>query len=203
MKNSKVVRLAQYAVLVAIMLLMGFTPLGYIRVGPIEISTMMLPVAIAAIVMGPLAGTLLGFVFGLTSFAQCFMGSAFGAMLVGINPFFTLILCIVPRTLMGFLVGIIFKALYRIDKTKLASFAVASICSALLNTVLFVFTLIVLFYSNDTFVKTMTEWGFDMSAIIPFFAAFIGLNGIVEAIFSLVAGTAITKPLHKAFAEKQ
>ena len=59
------------AMLMAILLIMSFTPLGYLNVGPLAISFNMIPVAIGAITLGPLGGLILGAVFGLTSFLQC------------------------------------------------------------------------------------------------------------------------------------
>lgn len=57
--------------MVAILLLMAYTPLGYLNIGPLAISFNMIPVAISAITMGPVGGAVAGAVFGLTSFGQC------------------------------------------------------------------------------------------------------------------------------------
>lgn len=73
--------------MIAIILLMSFTPLGYLRTAGLEVSLITIPVAIGAMIIGPKAGLLLGTVFGLTSFYQCFGMSPFGAALLGINPF--------------------------------------------------------------------------------------------------------------------
>ena len=45
--------MVQMAILVAIMLIFAYTPLGYLKAGPIEITFMVLPVAIGAIILGP------------------------------------------------------------------------------------------------------------------------------------------------------
>ncbi len=136
--TQKTRRLVQMAILIAIMLVLAFTPLGYLKVGAIEITFMTIPVVIGAILLGPAAGAFLGGVFGLTSFIQCFGMSAFGAALLGINPFLTFLVCMVPRILMGYLAGVIFRVIYRHDKTKILSFAASSLSGALLNTILFV-----------------------------------------------------------------
>ena len=81
--------MVQLAVLIAIMLILAFTPLGYLRIGPLAISLMTIPVVIGAMILGPAGGAVLGLVFGLTSFYQCFAGDPFGAALVAMNPFFT------------------------------------------------------------------------------------------------------------------
>ncbi len=188
--TQKTRRLVQMAILIAIMLVLAFTPLGYLKVGAIEITFMTIPVVIGAILLGPAAGAFLGGVFGLTSFIQCFGMSAFGAALLGINPFLTFLVCMVPRILMGYLAGVIFRVIYRHDKTKILSFAASSLSGALLNTILFVGMLMLSFGSSE-YMMTM-RGGLDLLA---FLAAFVGVNGLVEAIVAFVLGTAISKAL--------
>ena len=55
----------------ALLLLMAYTPLGYLNIGPLAITFNVIPVAISAIVLGPAGGAIAGGVFGLTSFLQC------------------------------------------------------------------------------------------------------------------------------------
>lgn len=74
--------MVQMAILVAIMLIFAYTPLGYLKAGPIEITFMVLPVAIGAIILGPAVGAILGGIFGVTSFIQCFGASGFGVLLL-------------------------------------------------------------------------------------------------------------------------
>lgn len=47
--SSRTQQMVQLAILVAIMLIFAYTPLGYLKVGAIEITFMVLPVAIGAI----------------------------------------------------------------------------------------------------------------------------------------------------------
>ena len=135
---------------------------------------------------------MLGGVFGLTSFIQCFGMSVLGATLLQANWFFTLVLCMVPRILMGWLSALIFKALYRVDKTRLLSFAAASLSGALLNTVFFVGGIGVLFY--DTALNMAGEG----VSVLQFLIGMITVNSVIEMGVCLVVGTAITKALYKA-----
>ena len=48
--------MVQLAVLIAIMLILAFTPLGYLRIGPLAISLMTIPVVIGAMILGPAGG---------------------------------------------------------------------------------------------------------------------------------------------------
>ncbi len=192
MKNYNVsprtVKMVLLAILTAIMLILAFPPL---KVGVIEMSFMMVPVAVGAIVLGPLAGLILGGVFGATSFIQALTAtSEFGAKLVAINPFYTFILTMVPRILMGWLTGLIFQALHRIDRTRFISYGAASLSAALLNTIFFMSFLILLFGNTD-YIKSFQG---DMK-LIPFIIAFVGINGLVEAVATMIIGGAVSRAL--------
>ena len=110
-KKQRTLRLVELALLVAIEILMSFTPLGYLKTPVIEITFMMIPVAIAAMMIGPVESLVVGTVFGITSFVQCFGMSAFGTAMMAVNPFGTAVICFVPRILTGLLTGLIFYAL--------------------------------------------------------------------------------------------
>ena len=71
-RSSRTVKLVEMALLVAIILILAFTPLGYIKTLGLEITLIVVPVTIGAIILGPLGGAVLGAVFGITSFIQCF-----------------------------------------------------------------------------------------------------------------------------------
>lgn len=111
MKNlSRTMQLTILGLMTGVLLLMAYTPLGYLNIGPLAITFNMIPVAICAITLGPVGGAIAGGVFGLTSFLQCIgVGgtSAMGAVLFGINPFLTFIQRFVPRLLDGLLIGFI------------------------------------------------------------------------------------------------
>lgn len=188
-QSKKTLQLVQMAVLTAIIILMAFTPLGYLKIGVVSITFLMIPVAIGAILLGPVAGAILGGVFGATSFAQCFGMEPFGTTLMSINPFYTFILCFIPRILMGFLVGLIFKALMKLPEQRIFPYIVASASGAILNTILFVGALVLLFGNNAT-VREM--FGGAAWVIIT---TLITANALIEIAVSLVIGTAVTKAL--------
>jgi uncharacterized membrane protein len=188
--KGKILKLTQMAVLTAVIILMSFTPLGYLKIGAVEFSLLTIPVVIGAMTCGPLSGAVLGGVFGLTSFIQCFGMSPFGSALFGINPVYTFILCMVPRILVGWLAGLIFKALYRPDGKKVLPFAAASLSGALLNTTLFMIFLIILFGNSDYIMGIRGDLN-----VLKFAVALVGFNGLIEAGVCLVAGTLIAKAL--------
>lgn len=105
--------------MIAILLLMAYTPLGYLNIGPLAITFNIIPVAISAITMGPVGGAIAGAVFGLTSFGQCIgIGgtSLMGVTLFGINPFLAFVQRFIPRLVDGLLLGYIFQGVRRKSK---------------------------------------------------------------------------------------
>lgn len=126
MKNRTNVRwLTQLALLVAILLVLNYTPLGYLQIGPLSASLLTVPVAIGAMTMNPMAGAILGGVFGATSFIQAVEGkSAMGAALFQVSPAGTFVVCFVARVLMGLCTALIFNALRKAmpKNEKLACF---------------------------------------------------------------------------------
>jgi len=60
--------LTQLAILVAIEVVMKLIGLGSVPVGPLYMSFLTVPIAIGAIVIGPMASMLLGGIFGFVSF---------------------------------------------------------------------------------------------------------------------------------------
>lgn len=192
MKNSeKTKRLVLASLIMAIIAVMGFTPLGYVKLGVIEVTFLMIPVVIGAATLGMGWGTFFGAVFGVTSFFQCFGYSAFGTALFAINPVATFILCLVPRILMGFLSGLIFKAVSKIDKTKIASFITASVSGALLNTAFFTVAFLMFFRNADL----TAAFGINLAdmSVINVIGILVTFNAILEIVICGVIGTALSK----------
>ena len=193
MKQSKLSTkyLVELALLVAVILLMAFTPIGYIKTLGLEITLIVIPVAVGAVTLGPTGGAILGGVFGVTSFIQCFGMSTFGTILLGVNPFFTFLVCVPTRILEGWLTGLIYQGLRKSSLKSEVSVTLANLCCPLLNTALFMGTLVVLFAG------TMREQ-FGMTKVIPFIVTFVGINGVVEAIVCFLVGTGVSISLKKA-----
>lgn len=188
MKNKHLLAMVKLAMLVALLMIFCFTPIGFLKIGIVEITFNMIPVVIGAIVIGPAAGAFLGALFGAASFWQCFGQSTFGTLLFGANPFFTVLICFVPRILAGLLPGLIFRAMTK-KKDNIAAYFVSAAVGSLTNTVLFVGGFCLLF--KDTMLGMASDNGLSPLAFIA--TAFL-LNAAVE----LVANTAIVAAVSKA-----
>ena len=195
-KMSKLVKFTQLAVLAAIVVVMSFTPLGYLKIGPLSIALVIIPVVTGAIVLGPGAGAFMGLVFGVTSFAQCFGIDAFGTTLMSISPFFTFVMCIPTRVLAGYLCGLIFKGLSSALKGKKSaeiSYPVSAVAGPVFNTLFFMSSLILLFGKTDFIQELMASTG--SANFVGFFVALVGVNGLVEIASCLVVASAVSKAL--------
>lgn len=195
--NQKLNYMVKIAILIALILLLEATGLGLLKFGVVEITTFVIPVAIGAIILGPTAGGILGLAFGLISLWECVTGkSAFGVALFDINPFYTVFMCIVPRFLCGWLAGFIYRALKKIDKTKFVRHAGAALSCALLNTIFFLVTLMLLFGSTD-FIQGIWESMAPGKSVILFLAALVGVNGVIEAASCGIVGAAVARALDR------
>ena len=119
MKNNDLRTLTRLALLVAIELVMKAIGLGSVPMGPLYMSFLTLPIAVGAITMGPVAGAVLGGVFGAVSFYDAITGaSAMTGALFQVSPVNTFILCVGMRVLMGVCVGLIFNGLSKLVSVK-------------------------------------------------------------------------------------
>jgi uncharacterized membrane protein len=188
--------------LTALVMLFSFTPIGSIPVGPLVITLNIIPVAIAAIALGPVGGLVMGSMFGLLSFLQCFgigVLSGMGATLVGINPFLAFVQRFVPRALDGWLVGLIYQFCAKKFGGSAASF-VTGFCSAFLNTLFFMSALILCFGKTEYVQGLISGKGqeYTFGGVIVFICLFVGLNAVVEMITSTVVSGAVGTALHRA-----
>ena len=197
-RNTNVKTLTQLSVLVAIELVLAYTPLGYLRVNPaLTISFLMIPVTVGAMLLGPAAGAVLGGVFGLTSFGTCFGADPFGAALLSISPFFTFLTCVPTRILAGWLVGVIFKALNKPQAAAKApanlALGVSALTGPVLNTLLFTGCLVLCFYRTDFIQGFVATLG--AANPLSFMVLFVGLNGLVEAAAGFVVNSLLGRAL--------
>ena len=70
MRNNKTAELVLTALFAAIIIIMAFTPLGYIPLVVINATIIHIPVILGSLFCGPKKGGFLGFIFGLTSFIK-------------------------------------------------------------------------------------------------------------------------------------
>lgn len=170
----------QIAMLICIQFVMKAIGLGSVPVGPLYMSFLTLPIAVGAMIIGPEAGAILGGVFGLVSFKDALTGgSVMTSTLFAVSPFHTFVLCVVTRVLMGYLAGVVFKALAKLDKRGSWSYFVGAIATPVLNTVFFMGYLVLAFYHTEYVQGHVARLG--AKNPLMFIALFVGVQALVEA----------------------
>ncbi|MBP3410941.1 MAG: ECF transporter S component [Clostridia bacterium] len=108
------------ALFIALILLLGLTPVGMIPLGFINISLLGVPVVIGTLFLGLKTGLTLGFCFGAVSALSAFgiygTPSALAGALVAANPFLAALMCFVPRLLIPVFTHLVFKLLSRRER---------------------------------------------------------------------------------------
>ena len=150
MKKLSTKQLVTLGLLASIVLIMSTTPLGTLPIGPLSITLNMVPIAIAAVAVGPVGGCIIGAVFGMFSFLQAIgigVPSGLGMLTFSISPFLNFVQRVVSRALTGYLLGLIFKGVKKVSNS-VVGFFVTGFCAAILNFVFFMGLLVLCFGSN-------------------------------------------------------
>ena len=189
-KKVNTIRLTFLAMFAAILCVMSFTPIGYLKVGAVSITFLTLPVVLGACMLGTGAGAILGLIFGITSFIQCFGLDAFGTLLLSVNPFLTFIMCVFPRVMIGVFASLVYKAVPKKDTiSEIASYTAASFVGSATNTVLFVGLLVGFFFGSDPVSQNL---GSDISTVI---LALVTVNALIELGVNIILTVAVMKAL--------
>ncbi len=205
MSNKKTFDMIITALFTAIIIMMAFVPyLGYINLVVIKATLIHVPVIIGSILLGPKKGAFLGFVFGCTSlinntFNPSLLSFAFSPFYsvgeVGGN-FWSIVICFVPRILVGVVPYFVYKGIRKLLKEKKGSDWVAipfaSAAGALTNTLL-VMNLIYFCFSDEFASAKQIA----LDAVYGVILTIIATNGIPEAIVAVVLATAVCKALIK------
>jgi uncharacterized membrane protein len=195
-KRINVKKLVETAVLIAIVLVMGNTILGTIQTPLLSVSLVTIPVAVAAIVVGPIGGLCCGMAFGINSFIRAVMGlGGMTTVLFGINPVGMFVTAVIMRCLVGYLVGIIFRALKEKAHLSKISYYIGALCAPLLNTLLFMTSLCLFFYNTD-YIQEIAN-GKGATNPILFVIILVGIQGVIEAITGTIIGGSVALVLDK------
>lgn len=194
MKKSHIHTLVTMSLLTALMLIFGFTSLGYIRLGIAEITLMCLPVIIGTLTMGLIPGLVLALLFALTSLYQLLTAPAglFGFLYALRGLGLLLPVIFIPRLLIAVITHLLNQAL---AKAKPAlRYGVAALCGSLTNTV-FVLGMTALFFYKDlaSFFSAASN-----ATVLGGIGLITFTNGLPEAIAAMLVCVPVLLALKKA-----
>lgn len=186
MKNQKVGRMVQLAILLAIVVFLQCF-LGSIVVGTTSFSVVLVPIVIGAILLGPGAGAFLGFAFGLVVLIRGITGQdAFTSMLFQAQPLFTVLICIGKGMAAGWIAGLVYMLFARFS--SLWGAVAAAAAAPIVNTGLFILGGLTLV--KGTLEANLAVLGAD-NVLIFLVIGCAGINFLVEFGVNMVLSPAI------------
>lgn len=195
MKKLSTKQLVTLGLLAAIVLVMSTTPLGTLPIGPLSITLNMIPIAIAAIAVGPVGGCIIGAVFGMFSFLQAIgigVPSGMGMLTFSISPFLTFVQRVVSRALVGFLLGLIYQGTRKLINS-VVGFFVTGFFAAILNFIFFMGLLVLCFGSNADIANYWAG-----KTVMAYLIATFMSNTILEILVTTILTGLVSLGLYKA-----
>ncbi len=188
------------ALFVALQLVLQLTGIGLIPLPFIKATTLHIPVIIGAVVLGPLAGGILGGVFGLCSVwtntvAPSALSFAFSPVLAaetsgGTGALKAVWIAFGCRVMIGVVAGWLWIALKKLKVNDLIALPIVGVAGAMTNTVLVMGSIYVLLRPEYAALKNVA-----MEAVLGLIMGVVGTSGVAEAIAAAILVTAIGKAL--------
>lgn len=201
MKNKKLQVWVRLALLVAIEVAMRLLGLGKVPVGPLNMSFLTLPIAVGAVCMGPVAGMVLGMVFGLFSLYDAVSGvGGMTAAFFAVSPVHTVVLTVGMRMLMGLCCGLVYQGVRKLDRKGIVSYFVGAISAPLLNTLFFMGYIVLVFYNTQTVQDLVAAKG--ATNPLMFVVLLVGIQGLAEAVVCGILGGIVSKSVDKFLKSK-
>lgn len=188
--KMKAKTLTTLALMIALTVILGLTPLGYIPIGAIEITLMCIPVVVGTLVLGLKPGLILGLAFGVTSLIKAL--TAPPALLVPLldQPLVLYTSVFLPRLLIPLTTWLVYQACQKLKPAL--SIGISAAVGSLTNTVFFLGLIILL--GAD---KVAEGFGMTVGAVIGTLATVGATNGLPEAAVAVIVTIPVVKALQR------
>ncbi|SHK31939.1 ECF transporter S component [Hespellia stercorisuis] len=186
------------ALMAAIIVVLANTPLGMIQLPIIKATTVHIPVIIGAILFGPMAGAVLGGVFGICSLVSNTMAPTL--LSFAFSPFMSTTgfagvakavwISVGCRILIGVAAGWLWILLQKLKLNQLIALPITGFVGSMVNTVTVMGSIYFLFaqqYAQAKEVAVSAVWGLIMATVTA--------SGIPEAVAAAILVTALGKIL--------
>ena len=197
MNRKDILYMTQMALLSALVVVLQLVG-TFIKIGPLPMSLVLVPIVMGACLLGVRAGGVLGFLFGIVTAVMGIVGAdGFSAILFQARPFWFVVLCLAKATAAGLGAGLIYQFLEKPlgAKSKTAQTVIASVAAPILNTGVFVLGMLVFYFNVLTdlpsiFPKAFSQFGGEMEVL---FLGLAGVNFLGEFVVSLLLAPAIVR----------
>lgn len=194
--NKKVFKMSFLALMGAILLILMFTPLGYIPVGVLRITTMHIPVILTVCILGVKEGMMMGCLFGISSVVINTINPTITSFVF--SPFievggihgngYSLLIALVPRILIGLVAGFIYKKY----QNKLG-LSFATFLATLTNTILVLGGIYILFGTSYA-----SSRGIAYELLKNVMLTTVFTNGLLEALVAIVVCNIVVPKLKRS-----
>lgn len=194
--NKKVFKMSFLALMGAILLILMFTPLGYIPVGVLRITTMHIPVILTACILGVKEGMMMGCLFGISSVVINTINPTITSFVF--SPFievggihgngYSLLIALLPRILIGLVAGFIYKKY----QNKLG-LSFAAFLATLTNTILVLGGIYILFGTSYA-----SSRGIAYELLKNVMLTTVFTNGLLEALVAIVVCNIVVPKLKRS-----
>lgn len=186
-RNKNVFRMTIIAMFVAILIIQTFVPmLGYIPLGPINITIVHITVILAAILFGKKTGLIIGTVWGTLSLIRTIV-QYLPTNQMFLNP----LISVLPRAIVGWLSAVVFEAL---DKrfTGHWKYLVTAFVGTATNTILVLGGIYL--FAADLYAELFEM---DVDQVLGALVAIVTSNGVIEVVASMIILPLLAMPLTK------
>lgn len=190
MKKNKVHILVGVALLVAVMIILQFigTVLP-IKIGPVSISLVLIPIVIGAAVYGPGIGAVLGAVFGAITYLFCVNGmDGGGHMVFQASPVLCFLVVMAKGILCGLTAGLVYKMIAK--KTGYVGMICAAIVCPIVNTGVFLLGM------RFFFMDVLKQWAGGSNVAGYVLTGIILINFLPELALNIAVSPASQRIIH-------
>ena len=174
-KSKNVAVLGMFTAIVIVLQLMSYA----IKIGSFNLSLVLIPIVLSAVLYGPKYSAFLGVVFGVVVTIASMAGlDSGGFILFSANPLLTTLICLGKGFFAGLFAGLIAKPLK--TKNTYLSVLMTAIITPLTNTTLFVASMFIFFKD------ILTQWAGGSNIVTYAIVGLVGVNFIIELTLNLV-----------------
>ena len=190
MKNSKVGSMVGVSLLIAVIVVLQFIgTLLPIKIGPVSISLVLIPIVIGAAVYGPNAGAVLGGAFGVIATIFCANGMDVGGQMVfQASPLLCILVVMAKGILCGLAAGFVYKLVNK-RNSYLAMLCAAIVCPVV-NTGIFLLGM------DLFFMDVLQVWAGGSNIAGYLLTGIILINFLPELILNIVLSPVSQRIIH-------
>ena len=186
-QKQQILYLVQLALLTAVIMALHFSGVAIPAFGT-KISLVLIPIALGAMLLGPAAGAILGFIYGMTVFVSLGVMhmDPFTGFLFDNTPVMAALICTVKTTAAGLVAGWVYRALSK-KSVWLAVFVAAALVPTI-NTGVFVLGCFLIYSTISKFAA-----GAGYSAVYFILIVCAGINYVLELAINLIFSPALER----------